>query len=295
MYRVFRVEDNRQYLAVATINPGERVNIPLAGIHAMAGNLRVVLIPEERAVEIHLTRDPRIHQCGKDVAGIDIGVTEVFTDERGKKYRPEYGDALQEMSGRVVEKGRARGKLWALRREFLKTDPAKAARILKHNLGFVKQDKRNGRYRARCENEINRAFNEFYRDREPASLAYEDLSHLRGKARSKGLSRKVSNWHRGAVKKRLEYKNHVHSVADPGPQNAAYSSQECPDCGWVDAGNRHGDVFKCRKCGFTADADQVAAINLKKRMKDKEITRHTPYKRVKQLLLQRYRDKREAS
>jgi len=36
MYRVFAV-DNRQYIAVATLTPGERVIIPLAGVHAMEG------------------------------------------------------------------------------------------------------------------------------------------------------------------------------------------------------------------------------------------------------------------
>ncbi|WP_353928567.1 zinc ribbon domain-containing protein [Desulfofundulus kuznetsovii] len=77
--------------------------------------------------------------------------------------------------------------------------------------------------------------------------------------------------------------------------NAAYSSQTCPVCGWVDAKNRHGDVFKCQKCGFTCDADQVSGINLKMRLHDEEITRYMPYKKVKELLLQRYYQKQQAN
>ena len=142
----------------------------------------------------------------------------------------------------------------------------------------------------RCENEINRAFNELYRGRRPGVIAYEDLAHLRGKAKSRGLSRKVSMWQRSIIKERKEYKNHVFGVTDPGPQNAAYSSQACPECGWVDPRNREGDGFTCRKCGFAADADRVAARNLKGRLHDEEITRHTPRKKVKQILLSRYRN-----
>ncbi|WP_353928614.1 hypothetical protein [Desulfofundulus kuznetsovii] len=142
MYRVFAT-GKRQYIAVATLTPGERVIIPLAGVHAIEGNVRVVLIPEENCVEIHLTREPRTYPPGEEEAGIDLGVTEVFTDDTGKKYRPEYGEALQEMSDHILDKSRKRGKLWALRRKFLEQDPNKARRILKHNLGLTKQTKRN--------------------------------------------------------------------------------------------------------------------------------------------------------
>lgn len=294
MYRVFAV-GNRQYIAVATLTPGERVVIPLAGVHAIEGNLRVILLPDERSVEIHLTREPQTYPPGEEETGIDLGVTEVFTDDMGRKYRPEYGEALQKMSDHILDKSRKRGKLWALRRRFLEQDPNKARRILKHNLGLTKQTKRNKKYRRRCENEINRAFNEFYRARRPKVIAYEDLVHLYGKARSRGLSRKVSNWQRSIIKERLEYKNYIYSVTDPAPVNAAYSSQVCPMCGWVEAKNRHGDVFKCRKCGFEADADNVAALNLKLRLYDTEITRHMPYKRVKELLLRRYHQRQQSN
>lgn len=122
-------------------------------------------------------------------------------------------------------------------------------------------------------------------------IAYEDLASLRGKAKSKSLSRKVTNWQRHIIKERLGYKNYIYFVTDPGPVNAAYSSQQCPQCSWVDFGNRHGDTFKCRKCGFETDADHVAALNLKARLRDEEITRYTPYKKVKEILLQHYYQK----
>ena len=40
---------------------------------------------------------------------------------------------------------------------------------------------------------------------------------------------------------------------------AAYSSQTCSVCGYVDAANRHGEVFRCLKCDHTDHADTNAA------------------------------------
>lgn len=290
MYRVFFTE-KRQYVAVAALTPGERVAIPLCGRHAVKGNIRVVLLPEERAVEIHISMEAEVRSAGEGEAGLDLGVTEVFTDDEGRKYRPEYGRALREATDYVLDKSRKRQKLWALYRRNLERDPAKARRIRRHNLGLAKQRKRHRKYRAWCENEINRAFNEFLKARRPKVVAYEDLSRLRGKAKSKGLARKVSGWQRRIVKERREYKWHVFSVEDPGPVNAAYSSRTCPMCGWVDPRNREGDVFRCRKCGFTADADHVGAVNVKARLRDEEITRRTPKKKVKEILLQRHKER----
>ncbi|MGB9793376.1 MAG: transposase, partial [Thermacetogeniaceae bacterium] len=92
MYRVFST-GKRQYIAVATLTSGKRVVIPLAGIHAIRGNLRIVLLPDERAVEVHVSLNPRVCPPGGEEVGIDLGVTEVFTDDTGTKYRPEYGEA----------------------------------------------------------------------------------------------------------------------------------------------------------------------------------------------------------
>lgn len=287
MYRVFSTEKG-QYIAVSTLTPGKRVVIPLAGRHAVEGNVRLVLLPEEQAVEVHVSLDMEVLPPGEGEVGIDLGVTEVFTDDAGRKYRPEYGEALKEMSGYILDKGRKRQKLWALHRKELERDPAKARRIRRHNLGLAKQRKRHRRFRARCENEINRALNELLKARRPKVVAYEDLSHLRGKAKSKGLSRKISMWQRGILRERMEFKFSVHSVKDPGPVNAAYSSQTCPACGWLDPQNRSGETFRCRECGFTADADHVAALHMRARLGDPEITRYTPKGRVKEILLRRY-------
>lgn len=45
----------------------------------------------------------------------------------------------------------------------------------------------------------------------------------------------------------------------------AYSSQTCPDCDHCEAANRPTrDLFRCGACAFTAPADQVGALNIKR-------------------------------
>jgi putative transposase len=43
----------------------------------------------------------------------------------------------------------------------------------------------------------------------------------------------------------------------------AFTSQRCPACGQVHRGSRESQaVFRCTACGFTANADVNAAINI---------------------------------
>ncbi|MEX6429539.1 zinc ribbon domain-containing protein, partial [Ferrimicrobium acidiphilum] len=82
--------------------------------------------------------------------------------------------------------------------------------------------------------------------------------------------------------------------------NAAYTSQTCPDptCGYVHRDNRHGDVFHCRnpywECNWQGDVDHVAAMNIKSRIKDREISRFTPYTEVKKILDERFLRRKES-
>jgi len=52
--------------------------------------------------------------------------------------------------------------------------------------------------------------------------------------------------------------NGVHFlVIDP-----AWTSQTCSDCGFVHKLSRNGEIFKCRNCGYTQDADYNASLNI---------------------------------
>jgi hypothetical protein len=41
-----------------------------------------------------------------------------------------------------------------------------------------------------------------------------------------------------------------------------YTSQACPECDYIDPENRHGESYKCKKCGKIAHADEVGAYNI---------------------------------
>ncbi len=82
--------------------------------------------------------------------------------------------------------------------------------------------------------------------------------NVRAKA---GLNKSILDQSWGEFRRQLEYKALWTGgvlVAVP-PQ---YTSQSCPECGLVDAGNRRRAEFRCLGCGHTADADVNAAINI---------------------------------
>ena len=97
---------------------------------------------------------------------------------------------------------------------------------------------------------------------------------IRGKAKSKGMSRLVNYRMRRSLKERLDFlalaEGFCHKQVNP-----AYTSQMCPSCLFVHKNNRVGDIFKCLHCGHTDLADRVAAINLLARYYDTDITIYT--------------------
>ena len=120
---------------------------------------------------------------------------------------------------------------------------------------------------------VGQAVRQVLRSR-PAVVAVEDLTHLRGRTKSRKRSRIVSRWARTALRERLEFRTRV-GCSRLETVHAAYTSQACPDpaCGFVHRDNRHGDKFHCLRCGWDGDADVVAAMNPLARVGDAEIRR----------------------
>lgn len=83
-----------------------------------------------------------------------------------------------------------------------------------------------------------------------------------GKAAKAGLNRAMLDASFAEFRRQLEYKAKRYGcevVAIP----AAYTSQRCSVCGYVEAGNRISqNEFRCLDCGHTANADLNAAINI---------------------------------
>ncbi len=304
----------RQYVSIISNRPGQRIVLPLAGISEVSGNIRVVMDEGAQSASVHVSYE--VHQM-KEAKGppqsIDWGVTEVAVDAAGVHHGQGYGKLLQKISDENTKKGRRRGKLWSITK--LQAHRKRAKRITRHNLGTKKQAKRSKAGRAGLRSVTGAAVKEIVygegnrtrargpvlqrHDQRPRLIVCEDLSHLRGKARSKKLSRLCSAWMRSELEGRMT----VHAYRGRSPTkavNAAYTSQTCPEpsCGYVSSTNRNGDRFHCRNphwdCNLQGDADQVAAVNLLERVGDPRITIFTTHTEVKKILSERFQRRLES-
>jgi transposase len=186
-----------------------------------------------------------------------------------------------------LARNRQRNKLYQVAQKHdRKGRRQKACNIRKFNPGKKKQNKNKRKNRIELQRQINTAMNQIIRKREPGILVTEKLD-FRGKAKSKQMSRQVSLWPRGTLPERTDFKASAAGCRRE-QVNPAYTSQMCPCCWFVHGKNRNGDRFKCLNCGHEQDADQVAAINLKARLTDPEITLWTPKERVRIILRERF-------
>jgi len=192
MYAVTTSATGRQQIKVMGFRPHQRITIPLLGVAAISGNIRVLLEPGARVAEVHTTfalHIPSQIPDGGD-ASVDLGQSEALTDDRGKRYGKQFGKFLARASEVDLDTGRKRNKLHALAKKALaKGDDAKARRIRKNNLGYKKPDNRRRTHQTECDRLVNTAYNQFLRHREPSRFAQERLD-LRGKAKSKAMSRR---------------------------------------------------------------------------------------------------------
>ncbi len=287
MYTLFE-QHERQYLSLMTLRPRERMVIPLTGKHVIRGNIRVILDNARQRVEVHHTAEVKaVATLTGEAAGLDAGLTEVFTDEQGQRYGIQFGQVLVRQSDTICDKGRKRNKLYQVAQKARQRgDLRKARNIQRFNLGTIKQRHQRQAVQVEIARQVNTALNTVLDTRQPAQLITEKLN-LRGKAPSKQLSRRVSTWARSTLNERTEFKASARGSRRQHV-NPAYSSQTCPHCGFVHRRNRSGDKFQCQHCGHRDDADRVAAHNLKARHGDPQITLFTPKARVKTILLDRF-------
>jgi len=96
------------------------------------------------------------------------------------------------------------------------------------------------------------------------TLVMEELIGLTNKknGRNNKITRKLLGyWNRVLLEFRLELLCQINRVnlikVDP-----SYTSQMCSQCGHIFKNNRQGERFRCVKCGYTADADYNASLNI---------------------------------
>lgn len=305
-YRV-TTRDGVQYASVATLVPRQRVELALKGFCATPkskprthkapkktdhyGTARLVIDSDQVALHTTAGTDKAARAARKtmtgDVLALDAGYTDTFADQHGDFYGRELGTCLLSATDALHDKGVVRNRLRALEEKYRASgNIAKANAIRRCNLGTVKQTAVRARQHATVECIINTAMNQVLA-KKPRTLVREHLSKTFAFKLGRQTNRRLSAWTRGRIVDRCDYKAHV-SGSDVVLANAAYSSQACRQCGWVEQSNRQAHAFKCRKCGHGAHAGTNAARNLVMRPADAEIRLHTPHGEVKRILLARY-------
>jgi IS605 OrfB family transposase len=90
----------------------------------------------------------------------------------------------------------------------------------------------------------------------------EKLSKMRKKKHGKRFNRKISNWSYYQLEQLIIYKAEAlgKTVEYVDPR---YTSQRCNCCGHIARNNRNGEMFRCKKCGYTEGADINAAKNIR--------------------------------
>ena len=285
MYDYIYKEDGL-YIEIAGLKPRKRILFKLKDHYRYRGNLNIILDKHSNFIKIHkgLSIETKIlDENYSNIVGIDKGYTKMLSCSNGKEYGMELGKLLSKRTEELNDKNAKRNKLYALAKKHTEEgNDKKAQNILNNNLGYKKKDNQTRKFKAKTESYINHSINIFIKEAKPKEVVKEDLTFTTKKRdnKSKAYNRKMSQWVKGVLDDRLEYKLKYNGI-EVVDVNAAYTSQVCSECGRF--GIRDNDLFTCPHCG-TMDANINASKNILKRKDDKEITKYMKYQKVKEIL-----------
>jgi transposase len=273
------------WLRISTLDKGNPLRVPvkLASYHkkALEGrmlNTSTTLYKRKGIWWLTLSFDldvPLETEPSAPRVGADVGIANFITTSTGKRYGSFHGK-LARRQKRDREKRRRKAKLRAcLKKKGItklpSTSSASGQRLGRH----VRQ-------------EINRAVNLMIAEHPNARIIYEELSvaSMRFKARSMNAYLYASNL--AHIPKQIAWATAKRGMV-AHTVKAAYSSQECSRCHYVDRANRpNQQTFLCRVCGYRNHADCNASQNLASRFGDTELAACKGKKEVKTLLISRH-------
>ena len=191
-----------------------------------------VEVPEEKEVE------------AVDALGVDLGIVEIAVDSDGKKY-----------SGSTLNKVRHRNR--SLRRKLQKKGTKSARRLLK------KRTKREANFARDTNHVISKSIVRTAK-RTNRAIAIEELGGIRSRVRARRRQRtKLHSWAFAQLGFFLAYKAKLFGVplVKIDPRN---TSRRCGMCGHTEKANRKSQsVFSCKSCGYTVNADENGAGNIR--------------------------------
>lgn len=258
------------WVRISTLTSHKTVLIPLranAYFERKPGRLanfvQVQVLPDEIKFQLVKHSDSAAPKVDGSVLGLDYGMVNLFTDSQGSRY----GQALYPWLQEVDEQLEALTKQLQKQGVPLKTN--KRYQAFQH------------RIREYVKNEVNRTLNTVAS--RASTLVFEKLDFRHG-GLSKRMNRLLTRMGRSAVRQKLKALLEEQGVQSASV-NAAYTSQECSGCGFVDRKNRLSqDKFKCLFCGKTLHADVNGARVIEKRFLDENIFAYTKRATIKQAL-----------
>lgn len=193
---------------------------------------------------IDLPESPPIQTT--EAIGVDLGIVNLAVDSTGETF-----------TGAKVEEVRQR---YTRRRTILNRVGTKSAR---RHLSKIRRRESNFR---RHENHVISKQLVAKAKAQRALIVLEDLKGIRERVTVRGRQRaKHSGWAFAQLKSFVEYKGKLAGVpvVTVDPRN---SSRTCSECGHCDRRNRKSQSeFVCLHCGYSANADYNAALNLRAR------------------------------
>jgi hypothetical protein len=273
------------WLRISTLDKGHPLRVPvkLAAYHKKALtekklNTSTTLCKRNGCWWLTLSFDEDIAlQKEKDAphVGVDVGIANFLTISTGKQYGTFHGK-LARRHKRDREKRRRKAKLRAcLKKQGVAKLPSTSSVTGQRLSRHVRQ-------------EINRAVALMIQDHPEARIIYEDLSvaSMRFKARSMNAYLYASNL--AHLPEQIKWATAKRGMA-AHTVKAAYSSQECSRCHYVNRANRVSQqTFCCVHCGYQDHADHNAALNLASRWADQELAACQNKGQIKALLLRRH-------
>jgi len=178
-----------------------------------------------------------------DVLGCDLGIVNLVTDSDG-----------EQLSGKAVDDNRC--KYEHRRKNLQKKQTKSAKRKLKKISG------KQASFQSTTNHTIAKHLVKKAQDTGRA-IALENLTGIRNRTRFRRKQRsKHANWSFFQLTNYITYKANLAGISIIFV-NPKFTSQTCPVCGYVSKKNRPNQAtFSCVSCGYSANADITAAINI---------------------------------
>lgn len=210
----------------------------------------------------------------KDTIGIDIGLNKLITSSDGEviEQNPKIVKMTKKMRRKQINRDNLQGYL----------------RKINKNKNFELNDKHFNRLQnklstfVKCDNRYK--IKQFLNGRENTEIVMEDLKISNTATYNKEVNTLLKKMHIQQIKNDI-----IKYSKEKGIKitlvNPAYTSQECPICGYISKDNRKTqEKFCCVHCHHTDNADHNASINIMNRKNNKEIKLNTPLWRVREIL-----------